>query len=73
MSRRWIRNEPGKEENTRALAIALGAAAAVALVTFYFARILVSRDEIEPLAVARERGAGKASRRGTPGLEGERG
>jgi hypothetical protein len=49
MKRRWLRLEPGRRENGLAAGIALGAAAGVAAVVFYFGRILVSREEMPPL------------------------
>lgn len=49
MRRRWIRLRPGREENVRAASLAFGAAAGVAAAVFYFARILLSREEVRPL------------------------
>ena len=88
-TRRWIRLEPGTRENTLALGVALGAAAGVAVVTFYLTRLFVSREEMLPLGArpaARGRGLGPAEGgaggvvapvpgrgRLTSGPEGERG
>ena len=46
MTRRWLRLEPGRRENLMATGVALGAAAAVGAVVFYFGRILISREEV---------------------------
>jgi hypothetical protein len=55
MTRRWLRLEPGKRENLTAAGVALGAAAAVGAVVFYFGRILISREEIKPGRAVAER------------------
>ena len=57
MKRRWIRNQPRGSDSASALAVALGAAAGVALVIFYFARLFLAREELEPLEVARKTGS----------------
>lgn len=57
MRRRWIRNEPERRDELIAAGVALGAAAAVAAVAFYFTRILVAREEVTPLDVARSEAA----------------
>ena len=56
MTRRWLRLEPGRRENMMAAGVALGAAAAVGAVVFYFGRILISREEVTPGRTLRERG-----------------
>jgi hypothetical protein len=52
MSPRYIRNDAGRKENLTA-ALASGIlAAGVGLVAFYFARILLARDEVPGSEVA---------------------
>jgi hypothetical protein len=46
---RWLRLEPGRRENLLAAGVALGAAAGVAAVVFYFGRILISRERVHRL------------------------
>lgn len=58
MKLRWIRTKPGREENARAAGVALGLAAAVAAVVFYFARILISRRALPPRPERPVRGPG---------------
>jgi hypothetical protein len=57
MKRRWLRLEPGRRENGLAAGVALGAAAGVAAVIFYFGRILLSREEMPPLRETSDRSA----------------
>jgi hypothetical protein len=60
VTRRWLRLEPGRRENLMAAGIALGAAAALGAVVFYFGRILISREEVttgRALEERREHGA----------------
>lgn len=63
MKRRWIRLEPGRKENALAAGIALGAAAGVAAVLFYFGRILISREELPPLPERGDEGPTKLPER----------
>ena len=56
MTRRWLRLEPGRRENLMAAGVALGAAAAVGTVVFYFGRILISREEVTAGRTLQERG-----------------
>jgi len=49
MSRYYRRTEPGPGENLRAGLIAGGMAAAVAAVSFYFVRMFLAREPLEPL------------------------
>ena len=56
MTRRWLRLEPGRRENMMAAGVALGAAAAVGAVVFYFGRILISREEVTTGRSLEERG-----------------
>jgi hypothetical protein len=60
VTRRWLRLEPGKRENVMAAGIALGAAAVVGTVLFYFGRILISREEVPPGGALTEREEGGA-------------
>ena len=46
MTTRYLKLEPGRRENMLAAGIALGAAAGVAAVVFYFGRILISRERV---------------------------
>ena len=46
MTNRWIRLQPGRRENLQAAGVALGVAAGVATVVFYFGRILISRERV---------------------------
>jgi hypothetical protein len=45
-TRRWLRLEPGRKENLEAAGLALGVAAGVAALVFYFGRILMSRERV---------------------------
>jgi hypothetical protein len=49
MSRFYRRKEPGPAENLRAGLVAGGIAATVAAVSFYLARVFMSREWLEPL------------------------
>jgi len=49
MSKYYRRTEPGPGENLRAGLIAGGVAAAVAAVSFYFVRMFLAREPLEPL------------------------
>ena len=76
MRRRWIRNEPSRRDNALAALAAAGVAAGVAAVTFYLARVFLSREEIEPLEVARRGETAperEERRRGTGDASGKRG
>lgn len=53
--RRWIRRAPGRSDNVRAAVIATGLAGFVGVGAFFLTRLLLARDEIEPLERARER------------------
>jgi hypothetical protein len=60
----WIRNPPGPEENRQAAGLALGLGAVVGVVVFYFGRILLARERIDPpdvtgAAVQRRDGEGE--------------
>lgn len=46
MSRYYRRREPGSKENAGAALAALGVAAGAAVVTFYFVRIMLSREPL---------------------------
>jgi hypothetical protein len=43
---RYLRNEPGKKENLAAALVSGTLAAGVGLVTFYFVRLLLSREAV---------------------------
>jgi hypothetical protein len=45
----YLRLRPGRRENLLAAGVALGAAAGVAAVVFYFGRILISREKVSRL------------------------
>ena len=45
---RWVRNRPGRRENTLAGLAATGVGALVGLVVFYLARLVLSRDPVDP-------------------------
>ena len=49
MSRYYRMKKPGPTENLRAGLVAGGVAAAVAAVSFYLTRVLMSREALEPL------------------------
>lgn len=44
----WVRNRPGRRENTLAVVAATGFGAFVGLAVFYLARLVLSRDPIHP-------------------------
>ena len=46
MTVRYLRNEPGKKEDLAAALVSATLAAGVGLVTFYFARLLLSREVV---------------------------
>lgn len=50
MSRYYRRMEPGAGENLRAGLVAGALAAATAAVSFYFVRLFLSREPLDPLA-----------------------
>jgi hypothetical protein len=68
VSPRWLRLEPGRRENLLAAGAALGAAAGVAAVVFYFGRILISRERVYRLGEleAEEREAEEGSMLAAP-------
>ena len=45
---RWVRNRPGRSENTLAGVAATGLGALVGLTVFYLARLVLARDPIDP-------------------------
>lgn len=47
MRRRWIRNRPGRRENTVAAMAGMGVGALVAAVIFYLGRLLLAREPLE--------------------------
>jgi hypothetical protein len=49
VKRRWLRRHPGPRERALAAGVALGAAVGVGAVVFYLTRLLLSREEMEPL------------------------
>jgi hypothetical protein len=52
LKRRWLRRHPGPRERALAAGVALGAAVGVGAVVFYLTRLLLSREEMEPLREA---------------------
>lgn len=53
MSRYYRRMEPGAGENLRAGLVAGALAAATAAVSFYFVRLFLSREPLDPLTPSR--------------------
>jgi hypothetical protein len=49
VTRRWLRRRPGRREQALAAGFALGAAVGVGAVVFYLARLLLAREEMEPI------------------------
>jgi hypothetical protein len=58
MTNRWLRLEPGRRENLQAAGLALGVAAGVAAVVFYFGRIVISRERMHRLRDERDETSG---------------
>jgi hypothetical protein len=52
MSRFYRRTKPDLKDNLGAGLLAAGLAAGVAAVSFYFARLFLAREPLEPLALA---------------------
>jgi hypothetical protein len=59
MTRYFRRVEPGRREKLQAGLVAGALAAAVGAVSFYFVRILLSREALEPLAPSEELDEGR--------------
>jgi len=57
MSRFYRRTKPGLRDNLEAGILAAGLAAGVAAVSFYFVRLFLAREPLEPLQSGSPRGA----------------
>jgi hypothetical protein len=57
VTRHWLRLDPSPREQAMAAGFALGAALGVGAVVFYFTRLFLAREEMEPVREREPAGA----------------